>query len=101
MADELQLGRNVRDLRRIRGLSQEELAGQCELSVSTIRKIEQGGSARMETLHNLAQRLQVETSQLFQNGSANPHCLPSTLNAPPCYVLAALDAAGYKVTRQT
>ncbi|ADP78323.1 helix-turn-helix domain-containing protein [Pseudofrankia inefficax] len=63
---------NLRDLRRTAGLSQEELAGRTGLSVSTVRKVEQGGSARVETLHVLARALGVETSALFGSQAPKP-----------------------------
>jgi transcriptional regulator with XRE-family HTH domain len=63
---------NVRDRRRIAGLSQEELAERAGLSVSTVRKIEQGGSARVETLHTLARVLGVETATLFGSEAPKP-----------------------------
>lgn len=70
MVDESAPGTHLQNLRHRRGLTQEALADAAGLSVSTIRKIEQGGSARIETLHILARALDVETSTLF--GSASP-----------------------------
>jgi transcriptional regulator with XRE-family HTH domain len=59
------LADNVRKYRRAAGLSQEGLAEATDLSLSTIRKVEQGGDARVETLHILARALGVTTSALF------------------------------------
>ncbi|WP_324290207.1 helix-turn-helix domain-containing protein [Streptomyces antarcticus] len=56
---------NVRKYRRTAGLSQEGLAEAADLSLSTVRKVEQGGDARVETLHALARALGVTTSALF------------------------------------
>lgn len=65
------LGENVRTHRRTAGLSQEQLADDADLSVSVIRKIEQGGQVRVETLHSIARALGVPTSALF--GTDAPH----------------------------
>lgn len=59
------LADNVRKYRRTAGMNQEELAEAAELSLSTVRKVEQGGDARVETLHALARALGVTTSALF------------------------------------
>ncbi|MEU4898043.1 helix-turn-helix domain-containing protein [Streptomyces sp. NPDC021722] len=66
------LGDNVRAHRRRAGLSQEQLANDAELSVSVIRKIEQGGQARVETLHAIARAMGVETSALFATDAPQP-----------------------------
>ncbi|MCX4668980.1 helix-turn-helix domain-containing protein [Streptomyces sp. NBC_01381] len=66
------LRENVRDLRRRAGWSQEELANEANLSVGTIRKIEQGGDARVETLHMIARALGTTTSSLFATESPDP-----------------------------
>jgi transcriptional regulator with XRE-family HTH domain len=55
MATELtELADNVRKYRRRAGLSLEELAHAAGVSPGTVRKVEQGGTVRMETLHTLA-----------------------------------------------
>jgi len=59
------LADNIRKHRRAAGLSQEQLAHEAELSVGVVRKLEQGGDARVETLHSLARALGVSTSALF------------------------------------
>ncbi|MFJ6565630.1 helix-turn-helix domain-containing protein [Streptomyces sp. NPDC091412] len=67
------LGETIRAHRRTAGLSQEQLAEESGLSVSTIRKLEQdAGHARVETLHQIAQTLGVPTSALFAPGSPLP-----------------------------
>jgi transcriptional regulator with XRE-family HTH domain len=50
-----------RELRRRRGWSQEDLADAANISVASVRKVEQGGQARMETLHKIARALGVVT----------------------------------------
>jgi len=49
------------ELRRRRGLTQEALADSAGISVGVVRKIEQGGTARMETYHHLGRALGVRT----------------------------------------
>ncbi|MGG7571985.1 helix-turn-helix domain-containing protein [Streptomyces sirii] len=61
----------LRDFRRSRGLTQEGLAQRAGLSLGVIKKIERGGTARIETYHALARALKVRTSALFEPGS--PH----------------------------
>lgn len=64
-------GTQIRKLRQTRGLTQEELAGQSGLSVGVVKKIEQGGTARLDTYHALARALRVHTAALFEPGA--PH----------------------------
>ncbi|MGJ3558804.1 helix-turn-helix domain-containing protein [Streptomyces sp. INA 01156] len=66
------LAEAVRAHRRTAGMSQEQLAAESDLSVGTIRKIEQGGQARVDTLHQIARALGIETSSLFAPGSPLP-----------------------------
>ncbi|MGX8908312.1 helix-turn-helix domain-containing protein [Streptomyces netropsis] len=63
---------NIRKFRRAAGLSQEGLAHESGLSVGVVRKIEQGGDARVETLHALARGLGVTTSALFVTEAPQP-----------------------------
>ncbi len=71
MPDSTVPGDRLRDIRRRRGLTQEALAEHAGLSTGTVKKIERGGTARIETYHALARALQVRTSALFE--SAGPH----------------------------
>ncbi|WP_323378519.1 helix-turn-helix domain-containing protein [Streptomyces smaragdinus] len=66
------MGDNLRARRRVAGLSQEQLANEAGLSVSVVRKIEQGGTARVETLHAIARALGIPTSALFISGTPAP-----------------------------
>lgn len=56
----------MKEVRKRRGLSQRELADASGVSLSTIRKLEQGEreTARLETLRKLARTLRVPTMQL-------------------------------------
>ncbi|MGW8703421.1 helix-turn-helix domain-containing protein, partial [Streptomyces eurythermus] len=61
------LGRTLRRLRRLASLTQEELAERSDVSVDVIRQLEQGRkhSARLPTLHALANGLGVELTTLL------------------------------------
>ncbi len=66
------LADNVRKYRRAAGLTQESLAESAGVSLSVVRKVEQGGDARVETLHALARALGVSTSALFATETPKP-----------------------------
>src|ERR1022692_634833 len=59
-------GDRIRDIRKRRGLTQRALAESSGVSLSLIKKLEQGdyGDVRLETLHKLAVTLRVPTSAL-------------------------------------
>jgi transcriptional regulator with XRE-family HTH domain len=59
-------GDRVRDVRKRRGLTQRALAESSGVSLSLIKKLEQGdyGDVRLETLHKLAITLRVPTTTL-------------------------------------
>ncbi|MFF2845039.1 helix-turn-helix domain-containing protein [Streptomyces sp. NPDC058001] len=61
-------GKKVKQARKLRGLTQRELADHSGVSISTIRKLEQGerDGARMETLHALAKSLRLPTMALVK-----------------------------------
>ncbi|MEV7360375.1 helix-turn-helix transcriptional regulator [Kitasatospora sp. NPDC091276] len=67
-----ELSENVRKYRRAAGWSQQQLADESGLSIGTVRKIEQGGEVRTDTLHTLARALGVATSALFAADSPAP-----------------------------
>ncbi|WP_405793365.1 helix-turn-helix transcriptional regulator [Streptomyces sp. NBC_01506] len=67
-----ELAKNVRKHRRRRGWSQELLAEMAGVSIQTVRKIEQGGDVRTDTLHMVARGLQVTTAELFVADSPAP-----------------------------
>jgi transcriptional regulator with XRE-family HTH domain len=66
------LGDTVRAYRRTAGWSQERLAEESGLSVSTVRNIEQRGHARLDTLSQVAAAFSVPTSALFAPGVPHP-----------------------------
>ncbi|MEU8270858.1 helix-turn-helix domain-containing protein, partial [Sphaerisporangium sp. NPDC049002] len=65
-------GARLRELRKRRGLTQEELAELAGLSVPVIKKIEQGGTARMETYRQIAKVLGVTTVWFVAAGPPRP-----------------------------
>lgn len=64
-------GTHLKGLRLTRGLTQEGLADRADVSVGVVKKLERGGTARLETYHALARALGVRTSLLFETGG--PH----------------------------
>lgn len=67
-----ELSENVKKYRKQAGMSQEGLSHASGFSLSVVRKVEQGGDARVETLHMLARALGVPTSALFATEAPQP-----------------------------
>ncbi|SEG56246.1 Helix-turn-helix domain-containing protein [Actinacidiphila yanglinensis] len=87
------IGARLRETRKRRGLSQRELAGRSGVSLSLIRKLEQGERAdtRVETARALAAALGVPTTRLLGGERETPGAAPAVADrwAP---VRAALEA---------
>lgn len=66
MSDSTVPGDRLKDIRSCQGLTQEGLAERAGLCLGTVKKIERGGTARIETYHALARALGVRTSRLFE-----------------------------------
>lgn len=61
-------GKRIAEIRRKRGLTQEQLAELADMTTLSLSYIEQGRRwPRLVTLHKLADRLNVSISDLFQN----------------------------------
>jgi transcriptional regulator with XRE-family HTH domain len=91
--DETSLGQRIQSVRKRRGLTQSELARAAGVSMSLVRKLEQGEitTTRLETAHKIAAALGVATSALVPGGDA-PVPDPQSLVAwQP--VRSALDGA--------
>ncbi|MFD4785613.1 helix-turn-helix domain-containing protein [Streptomyces sp. NPDC058459] len=75
------LGDRLRDVRKRRGMTQRELAHESGVSVSLIRKLEQGErqDARLETVRRLAASLRVPTTRLVAE-SVKEAASPATLD---------------------
>ena len=67
MTEVQSVGEKLREARKRRGLSQQELSRSSGVSVSLIRKLEQGEreDVRVETVHKLAATLDVRTTSLL------------------------------------
>ncbi len=62
----IKLGERIRELRKIKGISQLELAYDMDMSMNTISGIELGKiSPKIETLRKIASKLDVEIGELF------------------------------------
>lgn len=68
----MSLQENVRNHRRREGWTQERLAEEADLSVGVVRKVEQGGTVSVETIHALARALGTTTSSLFASEAPAP-----------------------------
>ncbi|MEU3032728.1 helix-turn-helix domain-containing protein [Streptomyces incarnatus] len=68
------LGEHLRDTRKCRGLSQRELSERSGVSLSLIRKLEQGerNDTRLETARQLASALKVPTTRLITEHAETP-----------------------------
>lgn len=64
-------GDRLKAARLRRGLTQEGLAERAGLSLGVVKKLERGGTGRLDTYHQLARALQVRTSALLE--PAGPH----------------------------
>jgi transcriptional regulator with XRE-family HTH domain len=60
------LGLAIRELRKLRNLTQEELAGRCDLHTNEIGRIERGRTnPTLETIYLIATKLQTDAATLF------------------------------------
>lgn len=59
------LGQKIEDLRRKKGLTQEELAERAGLHRAYFWDIEQGRNISIKTAYNIARALGIKLSQLF------------------------------------
>ena len=63
----IKLGNRIRELRKIKGVSQLELAYDMDMSMNTISGIALGKiSPKIETLRKIAEKLNVSMSELFE-----------------------------------
>jgi transcriptional regulator with XRE-family HTH domain len=91
LTDTSAIGTRVRETRKRRGLTQKELAQLSGVSISLVRKLEQGdyGGVRLDTVHKLAVALRVQTSVLAVGGDAPVPDRESTTRWEP--IRRALD----------
>ncbi|RAY17115.1 transcriptional regulator [Actinomadura craniellae] len=90
------LGERLRAVRKRRGLTQRELAMLSGISLSLVRKLEQGEreDTRLETLRRLATALRVPTSDLIVRGDSVDETAPAGLWSPVRAALKGLPADG-------
>ncbi len=63
----IQFGQQVRELRRVQGITQEHLANAAGLTTESISNIERGiFGPRFENIEKLAQALNVDVKNLFE-----------------------------------
>jgi transcriptional regulator with XRE-family HTH domain len=83
-ADEIDVGRRLRELRAARGLSMRALAEQSGLNVNTLSLIEnQRTSPSVSTLQQLAQTLQVSISAFFETDQGDKQVVHQKAGARP------------------
>lgn len=59
-------GKNVKMLRKEHSITQQELAGRCEVDVRTIQKIESGKyNTSLQVLYAIAEAFKIDISELF------------------------------------
>lgn len=79
MNDDTTIGDRIRRLQKLRGLNQTDLARLSGLSRRTISDIESDvGNHRGETLHKIAEALQVRTSDLTTPGQPEHEAVPTS-----------------------
>ncbi|WP_432093011.1 helix-turn-helix domain-containing protein [Streptomyces sp. bgisy100] len=71
---DMHIGARLRQVRKRRGMTQRELAAAADVSLSLVRKLEQGevDGTRMETAHRFALALRVPTSSLLERDDEEP-----------------------------
>lgn len=86
------IGARVKEVRKRRGMSQRDLSDASGVSLSLIRKVEQGekNQVRLETAHRLARALDVPTSRLVDGET--PTWQPSLTHDTWRGVVAALES---------
>jgi len=73
------IGQKIQLLRKLKGLTQEDLADKTNLSVRTIQRIEKGDvDPRTYTLNVLAEALEVEIGDLLPESETNPDKVQSS-----------------------
>lgn len=64
------IGRNIRRLRKEKGITQEELALDLNMSIPNLRRIEHGeGNPTLKTLEKIAGRLEVSFQNIMEENA--------------------------------
>lgn len=82
MADITSLvGERIRNLRKSRGWSQEELAARCKLHTTYIGQVERGEkSVTIKNLERIVQALNTDFSEVFVGVGSETHKLPDAVS---------------------
>lgn len=94
MVTRQRIGQRVRTIRRLRGLTQEELAARVERSVEAISALERGKSQpTIETLDRLAEQLGVPTRDFLDYNESDKDAGPQriALLTAICDIARSLD----------
>ena len=76
------LGNNIRNLRKERNWTQEQLAEKAEISVPYMTQIELGKKqASLETVENIAKALSVSIDELFRSSPSRNKSINASLKA--------------------
>jgi transcriptional regulator with XRE-family HTH domain len=86
-----ELGRKITELRKAKGMTQEELVEKCNISVRTIQRIEAGEvTPRSYTVKTILAAMEYEFSAVVENGD---RAVRSTIGTLKKYLLLERDAA--------
>jgi transcriptional regulator with XRE-family HTH domain len=73
-------GDRLKTARTRAGYTQEQLAERASLSLGVIKKLEGGGTGRLDTYHAIARALNVRTSSLLESAGPHPQRQADTTN---------------------
>jgi transcriptional regulator with XRE-family HTH domain len=83
---QLRVGRNIRNLRRLRGWSQEQLAERIEMTEKHVGRVERGEvNVTVDLLATVAKTFAVDIAELF-SGTAD-----DSAGAPTCVMITQKD----------
>lgn len=75
------VGERIRNLRKSRGWSQEELASRCKLHTTYIGQVERGEkSITIKNLERIVQALNTDFSEVFIGAGSETHKLPDAVS---------------------
>jgi transcriptional regulator with XRE-family HTH domain len=102
LAGKLQVSAAVRDLRKVRGLSQRQLAGRMGVPRTYISKIENGKAMpTLSSMDRLARALQVDISALLRDAPTRHQEETAMLSADPFLAEIAQYAAHLSATQKS
>ncbi|MBS2550817.1 helix-turn-helix domain-containing protein [Catenulispora sp. NL8] len=102
--DELDIGQRVKNMRRQRGMTQQQLAAALAKSLPWVKAFEAGGvqsDPKISLLKQLATTLSVPLSELVDDKPAAEHAFVETVRSALLAPSPTSDPAGVDVTQQT